>query len=203
MGCAFSFTEKRRKKDAFNRARGLQRLQAKVASGKVSKKHINNRGYNKYLRLQGEATISIDTEAFERDAKWDGLKGYVTNTRLSDEEVIANYHNLWYIERAFRMNKTDLQIRPMYHRLRNRIEGHICICFCAYVLQLEMERLLKAANSTITIDRARELVKTMYALTYTKPGDTRQTKVMLGMDEEQAELYRLVNDWVSRDLGNA
>lgn len=198
-----SFTEKRRKKDAFNRARGLQRLQAKVASGKVSKKHINNRGYNKYLRLQGEATISIDTEAFERDAKWDGLKGYVTNTRLSDEEVIANYHNLWYIERAFRMNKTDLQIRPMYHRLRNRIEGHICICFCAYVLQLEMERLLKAANSTITIDRARELVKTMYALTYTKPGDTRQTKVMLGMDEEQAELYRLVNDWVSRDLGNA
>lgn len=198
-----SFTEKRRKKDAFNRARGLQRLQAKVASGKVSKKHINNRGYNKYLRLQGEATISIDTEAFERDAKWDGLKGYVTNTRLSDEEVIANYHNLWYIERAFRMNKTDLQIRPMYHRLRNRIEGHICICFCAYVLQLEMERLLKAANSTITIDRARELVKKMYALTYTKPGDTRQTKVMLGMDEEQAELYRLVNDWVSRDLGNA
>ena len=101
------------------------------------------------------------------------------------------------------MNKTDLQIRPMYHRLRNRIEGHICICFCAYVLQLEMERLLKAANSTITIDRARELVKTMYALTYTKPGYTRQTKVMLGMDEEQAELYRLVNDWVSRELGNA
>ena len=103
------------------------------------------------------------------------------------------------------MNKTDLQIRPMYHRLRNRIEGHrcICICFCAYGLQLEMERLFKAANSTITIDRASELVKTMYALTYTKPGYTRQTKVMLGMDEEQAELYRLVNDWVSRDLGNA
>ena len=42
-----SYTEKRRKKDAFNRSRGLQRLQTKVASGKVSKKHINNRGYNK------------------------------------------------------------------------------------------------------------------------------------------------------------
>ena len=89
-----SYTEKRRKKDAFNRAKGLQRLQAKVASGKVSKKHINNRGYNKYLRLQGEATISIDHEAFEKDAAWDGLKGYVTNTKLADEEVIANYHNL-------------------------------------------------------------------------------------------------------------
>lgn len=198
-----SYTEKRRKKDAFNRSRGLQRLQAKVASGKVSKKHINNRGYNKYLRLQGEATISIDLEAFEQDAVWDGLKGYVTNTKLADEEVIANYHNLWFIERAFRMNKTDLQIRPMYHRLRYRIEGHICICFCAYVLQLEMERLLKAAHSDITLERARELVKTMYALTYTKPGHTLPTKVMLGMDDEQAELYRLVEDWVKRNLGNA
>lgn len=162
-----SFTEKRRKRDAFNREKGLKRLRQKVASGKVSKKHINNRGYNKYLRIKGEATISIDMEAFVRDAEWDGLKGYVTNTKLSDEEVIGNYHNLWFIERAFRMNKTDLQIRPMYHRLRNRIEGHICICFCAYVLQLEIERLLKAAASELTIDKARELVKTMYALTYT------------------------------------
>lgn len=198
-----SFTEKRRKKDAFNRAKGLQRLQAKVTSGKVSKKHINNRGYNKYLRLHGEATISIDMEAFEQDAAWDGIKGYVTNTKLSDEEVLGNYHNLWYIERAFRMNKTDLQIRPMYHRLRNRIEGHICICFCAYVLQLEIERLLKAANSDLTINKARELVRTMYALTYTKPGHVKPTKVMLRMDSEQLELYQLVDDWVNRNLGNA
>lgn len=197
-----SFTEKRRKKDAFNRTKGLQRLQAKVASGKVSKKHINNRGYNKYLRLQGEATISIDMEAFEQDAAWDGIKGYVTNTKLSDEEVLGNYHNLWYIERAFRMNKTDLQIRPMYHRLRNRIEGHICICFCAYVLQLEIERLLKAANSDF-INKARELIKTMYALTYTKPGHVKPTKVMLRMDPEQQELYQLVDNWVNRNLGNA
>lgn len=198
-----SFTEKRRKKDAFNRAKGLQRLQAKVTSGKVSKKHINNRGYNKYLRLHGEATISIDMEAFEQDAAWDGIKGYVTNAKLSDEEVLGNYHNLWYIERAFRMNKTDLQIRPMYHRLRNRIEGHICICFCAYVLQLEIERLLKAANSDLTINKARELVRTMYALAYTKPGHVKPTKVMLRMDSEQLELYQLVDDWVNRNLGNA
>ena len=198
-----SYTEKRRKKDAFNRAKGLQRLQQRVKSGTLTKKHINNRGYNKYLRLEGETTISIDLEAFEQDAFWDGLKGYVTNTKLTDEEVIANYHNLWFIERAFRMNKSDLQIRPMYHRLRNRIEGHICICFCAYVLQLEMERLLKAAQSNITVERARDLVKTMYALTYTKPGHTQLTKVMLGMDDEQAELFRLVENWVKRDLGNA
>lgn len=198
-----SFTEKRRKKDAYNRAKGLKRLLDKVASGTVGKKHINNRGYNKYLRLEGHATISIDMEAFEKDSSWDGIKGYVTNTTLSDEEVLANYHNLWFIERAFRMNKTDLRIRPMYHRLRNRIEGHICICFCAYVLQLEIERLLKAAGSELTVNKARELVRTMYALTYTKPGHAKPSKVMLRMDPEQQELYRLVENWVTRDLGNA
>lgn len=85
---------------------------------------------------------------------------------------------------------------------RNRIEGHICICFCAYVLQLEMERFLKAAHSKITVERARELV-TMYGLTYTKPGHTRSTKVLLGIDREQAELYHPVEDRVKRDLGNA
>lgn len=198
-----SFTEKRRKKDAFNRAKGLQRLQTKVASGKVTKKHINNRGYNKYLRIEGKAAISIDLEAFEKDAAWDGLKGYVTNTSLPDEEVLANYHNLWFIERAFRMNKTDLQIRPMYHRLRNRIEGHISICFCANVLQIEMKRLLKAANSAITLEKSRELVKTMYALTYTKPDHVKPSKTMLRMDSQQQELYQPVDDWVNRDLGNA
>lgn len=203
LGIVVPMAESRRKRDAVNRAKGLERLRERVASGKVRKEHINNRGYNKYLRIEGEATISIDTDAFEKDSVWDGLKGYVTDTRLPDAEVIANYRNLWFIESAFRMNKTDLRIRPMYHRLRNRIEGHICICFCAYVLHLEIERMLKLSGSAITIDRAREIVKTMYAMTYTKPGHTKPSKVMLKMDQEQQELYDLVKNWVNCDLGSA
>lgn len=70
-----AYTEKRRKKDARNRAKGLKRLQDKVAPGKVTKKHINNRGYNKYLRIKGEATISIDLDAFEQDSAWHWHQG--------------------------------------------------------------------------------------------------------------------------------
>lgn len=66
--------------------------------------------------MSGDVTIEIDYEKFENDAKWDGLKGYVTNTKLKEEVVINNYGNLWHIERAFRMSKTDLRIRPIYHR---------------------------------------------------------------------------------------
>ena len=187
-----SCTERRAKKDAHNRQRGLARLQKKMASGRLTKQNINNRGYNKYLKMEGEVTISINMEKYEADAAWDGIKGYVTNTTIEKDEVIANYSNLWFIERAFRMNKFDLAVRPIFHRLRNRIEGHICICFTAYTIMLELERMLKAAKSEITIYRAQELVKNMYAITYTLPKSKQAKRVYLGMDEEQSELCRLV-----------
>ena len=98
-----SCTEKRAKKDAHNRQRGLARLQKKIVSGRLTKQNINNRGYNKYLKMEGEVTISINMEKYEADAAWDGIKGYVTNTKLTMDEVINNYSNLWFIERAFRI----------------------------------------------------------------------------------------------------
>ena len=191
-----SCTERRAKKDAHNRQRGLARLQKKMASGRLTKQNINNRGYNKYLKMEGEVTISINMEKYEADAAWDGIKGYVTNTTLEKDEVIANYSNLWFIERAFRMNKFDLAVRTIFHRLRNRIEGHICICFTAYTIMLELERILKAAKSEITIYRAQELVKNMYAITYTLPKSKQTKRVYLGMDDEQSELCQMVMpDW--------
>ena len=102
-----SMSDKRARKDRRNRKKGLARLQKRVKTGKLTKSSINNRGYNKYLRLEGEIKITIDEEKFTADALWDGIKGYITNTKLPAKKVIESYGNLWYIERAFRMNKTD------------------------------------------------------------------------------------------------
>jgi transposase len=193
-----SMSDKRAQKDKPNREKGLERLQKRIQSGKLTKSSINNRGYNKYLKLEGEIKISIDDERFLADAAWDGIKGYVTNTKLSVKKVIENYGNPWYIERAFRMNKTDLRIRPIYHHLRNRIEGHICICFIAYTILLEMERMLKYEKSGITVKRAQELTKTMYQLTYRLPKSQLTKTKTLGMDNEQEELYNMVTRWTNR-----
>ncbi len=189
-----SCTEKRARKDAYNRKKGLERLQKKVKSGNLTKQHVNNRGYNKYLKIEGNAAVSIDMEKYEADASWDGIKGYVTNTKLGKEEVIENYGNLWYIERAFRFNKFDLAVRPIYHRLKNRIEGHICICFTSYTILLELERILKDAESDITVHRAQELTKNMYAISYTLPKSNTLKRTILGMDKEQESLYKLVKN---------
>ena len=193
-----SMSDNRAKKERYNREKGLLRLQKRVQSGKLTKSSINNRGYNKYLKLEGKVEITIDQEKFIADAAWEGLKGYLTNTRLSAKNVIECYGNLWYIERAFRMNKTDLRIRPIYHHLRNRIEGHICICFTAYTVLLEMERMLKHSKSEITVKRAQELTKTMYQLTYRLPKSRLTKTKILGMDDWQQELYDMVIRWSSR-----
>jgi transposase len=190
-----SMSDSGAKKDAVNREKGLLRLQKRLKSGKLTKGNINNRGYNKYLKLEGEISVSINMDKYNADAAWDGLKAYKTNTRLSAKKVIENYGNLWYIERAFRMNKTDLRIRPIYHHVRNRIEGHICICFTACTVLLKTERMLKKHLPEISLKRAQELVKTMYQLTYRLPNSRETHTKVFGMSDEQQRLFEAVGRW--------
>ncbi len=179
-------------KDEYNRVRGLQRLEKQIKAGKLTKSSINNKGYNKYLKLKGEVVIEIDYEKFNNDKSWDGLKGYITNTNLSDKQVIENYKNLWQIEKAFRISKTDLRIRPVYHRLKHRIEAHICISFTAYCIYKELERILYKEKSAISLKKATELTHNMYELTYTLPESKHKKSKLLKMDDEQAELYQII-----------
>lgn len=187
-----SYSDKRAKKDAHNRERGLKRLEKRIRSGKLTKSNINNRGYNKYLKLEGEVSIEIDYDKFEKDNRWDGLKAYITNAKLSDKEIIENYSNLWHIEKAFRMSKTDLRIRPIYHRLKRRIEAHICISFTAYCIYKELERILCKEKSNLSIEKAKELTHNMYEITYTLPESKHTKTKLLKMDDRQAELYQIV-----------
>jgi transposase len=187
-----NYSNLRARKDEYNRNRGFKRLEKRVKNGRLTKSNINNRGYNKYLKLEGEVTINVDYDKFKQDTIWDGLKGYITNTKLTNKEVIENYNNLWHIERAFRMSKTDLRIRPIYHRLRHRIEAHICISFTAYCIYKELERVLYQEKSSLSIKKAAELTHNMYQITYTLPDSKHTKSKLLQMDEEQAELYQII-----------
>lgn len=187
-----SYSDKRAKKDAHNRERGLKRLEKRIESGKLTKSNINNRGYNKYLKLEGDVSVEIDYDKYQKDNLWDGLKGYITNTKLSSKDVVANYANLWHVEKAFRMSKTDLRIRPIYHHLQRRIEAHICISFTAYSIYKELERILHKENSNLSIEKAKEITHNMYEITYTLPESKHSKSKLLKMDEQQEELYQII-----------
>lgn len=187
-----TYSKQRASKDNHTRTRGLKRLEKRVKSGKLTKANINNRGYNKYLKLKGSLFVEVDYKAFEKDALWDGLKGYITNAKITDSKVVENYKNLWHIEKAFRMSKTDLRIRPIYHRLKNRIEAHICISFTAYSIYKELERVLYKEKSNLSLKCAAELTQNMYQVTYTLPESKHTKSVLLNMDERQTVLYQII-----------
>jgi len=186
-----SYTDKRAKKDRHNRERGLKRLEKNLKNGRLTKSHINNRGYNKYLKFSGEINIEINYQRFEADNQWDGLKGYLTNSNLPSKIIIENYKNLWHIEKAFRISKTDLKIRPIYHRIRERIEAHICISFSAYTIYKELERILYQNKAPFSAQRAAELTKTIYALDYELPDAKIKETIDIGMSEEQKLLCQI------------
>jgi transposase len=187
-----AYANNRAAKDEHNRKRGLQRLEKQIRVGKLTKSNINNKGYNKYLKMQGDVTIEIDYEKYHADKCWDGLKGYITNTKLTGKQVIENYQNLWHIEKAFRMSKTDLRVRPIYHRLKHRIEAHICIAFTAYSIYKELERVLYKEKSTLSLKKAAELTHNMYQISYTLPDSKHTKSKILKMDNQQAELYQII-----------
>ncbi len=84
----------------------------------------------------------VDWDLVERARYLAGLKGYVTNIdpdTMDGQQVVAAYHDLYQVERSFRMTKSDLAARPIFHRLRDSIEAHLTIVFAALAVSREAQ----------------------------------------------------------------
>ena len=180
-----SYSEQRAAKDRHNRDKGIQRLRKAYSSGKISKRNVNQRGYNKFLVIENDVMVSIDEDKIIADARWDGLKSYVTNTDLPASEVIDQYHGLWVVERAFRITKGSLEARPIFHFTERRIEAHICICFVAYKLYKELERLLRLLGITLSVDKVLDIAKTISTVSIRFEDGTVHTRTLLNTAEER------------------
>lgn len=186
-----SYSKKREAKDRHNREKGLKRLEKKVKNNKLTKEVINNRGYNKYLTLEGETKVTINYQKFEADSVWDGLKGHVTNTELTAEKVIGGYANLWQVEKAFRMSKTDLRFRPIFHRKEDRIKAHLLICFAAYAILKELEIKIKENKIGLSVQKTIEVLKEVQELTYQLPKSRQIKRKLLRPTDIQQQLLSM------------
>lgn len=180
-----SYSEQRAAKDRHNRDKGIQRLRKAYSSGKINKRNVNQRGYNKFLVIENDVMVSIDEDKIAADARWDGLKSYITNTDLAAGEVIDQYHGLWVVERAFRITKGTLEARPIFHFTERRIEAHICICFVAYKLYKELERLLRLLGIGLSVDKVLDIAKTVSTVSIRLQDGTISTRTMLKTEEER------------------
>jgi transposase len=88
---------------------------------------------SKFLKITGQKK-EIDYKMIEEARKKAGIKGYVTNLECDAQIIIDGYHNLFQVEKTFRMAKSDLQARPIFHQTRDSIEAHLTVCFAALAI---------------------------------------------------------------------
>jgi transposase len=188
-----TYSDERAKKDKYNREKGIRKLEKRIKTGRLTKSSINNRGYNKFLKLDGQINVNFDLKKIEEDKRWDGLKGYLSNAKLNKNQIVENYQHLWQIEKAFRIAKTDLKIRPIYHRLQRRIEAHICISFAAYKVYKELERQLTEKKATISAAEAIEIADYIHQITIQLPQSGKTVKKTILNTDEQRYLADLFN----------
>ncbi|MEM8565116.1 MAG: hypothetical protein AAGF85_01560 [Bacteroidota bacterium] len=96
-----------------------------------------------------------------------------------------------WLEKAFKISKTDLRASPIFHRIERRIEAHITICFAAYAMFKELERALKANKATFSANRAIDLIRNMYQITVQLPESLDWVEIPLRNDDEQQRLIEI------------
>ena len=122
----WSYSAKRARRDQRTLTAQEDRARAIVAGEKKAKTA-------RFVKTSG-TDRALDEASLARARSLVGLKGYVTNAPVSlmpAAEVIAKYHDLWNVEKSFRMSKSDLEARPMFNRKRDAIEAHLTIVFAA------------------------------------------------------------------------
>lgn len=112
----------------------------------------------KFVKQSADKSLLLDSELISKAASLEGIKGYLTNTTLDPQLVIDRYHDLWQIEHTFRVSKTDLEARPIFHRLDETITAHVTIIFAALAVSkylelatgLSINRIITAAEKLLT-----------------------------------------------------
>jgi Transposase DDE domain len=140
------YSFQRAEKNKRDRERQVQKVQRDINNHKPLLRK------RKYLDFASDIKMAphLNQKQVEKDAQFDGLKGYLTSlNEMLPDEVIGYYKNLWKVEAAFRMSKSDLKERPVFHSKEKRILAHLCICFVSLLVMIETERILKAKSCSL------------------------------------------------------
>ena len=136
--------EEERRKDAHDREAIVAHLKEQLRQG--DKSLVANKGYRRYLKVQGDHHFAIDEKQIKTEARYDGLWVLRTNTLYNAETVAHVYKALWTVEDIIRTTKSIMDTRPIYHRCNETIRGHVFCSFLALLLKTELERRMKFAD---------------------------------------------------------
>ena len=136
--------EEERRKDAHDREAIVAHLKEQLRNG--DKSLVGNKGYRRYLKVEGSSHFVIDEKQLKAEERYDGLWVLRTNTVYNAETVAHVYKALWTVEDIIRTAKSILETRPIYHKCNATIRGHVFCSFLALLLKTELERRMKFAD---------------------------------------------------------
>jgi len=166
--------------------------QIKKAEEFVAKKSSGKRA--KFVKKLSKEAVELNKALIEKHKLLLGIKGYCTNiteSDLSNEETIARYYNLWRIEQSFRMSKSDLQTRPIFHHKEDAIRSHVLICFVALIIEKYLE-----LSTNLSLRKIRDLI---WGITETHIQDKLTKKIFIFSsptnDITSSSLAELAKSW--------
>ena len=129
--------EEERRKDARDRACILAALRQQLRRG--DKSLIGNKGYRRFLKIEGDGHFLIDEKQVALEECYDGLFVLRSDTDHDAETIARVYKMLWMVEDTFRTAKSIMETRPIFHKCDETIRGHVFCSFLALVLKHELE----------------------------------------------------------------
>jgi transposase len=136
------YSKKRASKDKSDREKQIKKAEFQIIKGNPILKRI------RFLKEKTKTKYELNQHLIDKDIVLDGLKGYYTNTNEIDTRLLINrYKDLWHVEKAFRIAKSDLLARPMFHHKKENVKAHILIVFVslaiAKIIELETKLSIK------------------------------------------------------------
>jgi hypothetical protein len=135
--------EEERRKDAHDRQAIVAHLREQLRRG--DKSLVGNKGYRRYLKVEGNGHFAIDEKQLKAEQRYDGLWVLRTNSDYNPETTAHVYKSLWVVEDIIRTTKSILETRPIYHKRDETIRGHVFCSFLALMLKQELEKRIKQA----------------------------------------------------------
>lgn len=181
-----SYKPSRARNDLHKRTKILKRLENKQGNTQQLLKTTAK----KYMTTADEK-ISLDLDKISHDAEWDGMHGIVTNiVNAKTSDLIRRYSNLWRIEEAFRINKHNLRMRPIYHYKPERIKSHIALCYMTFAVLKLIQYQTQLTQPRHTIDNIIETMLSVQASIYTHKVTKDQYRIPGRMSNDASSLYQ-------------
>jgi transposase len=190
-----SYKKSRAIVDAKHRQQILDKIMKLVGDdGKADgKKLISNSGVKKFTKSEGSAKFVLDQAKIDVDSAWDGMHGVITNIKDVDAvEIIGRYKRLWVIEDCFRINKTDLKVRPIYHWKKERIEAHIAMCYMSFAILKHLQYQV-CLTQKISVHKIIEELLGVQSSIYVHKVTKDRYRVPSRLSNEARKIYKAFN----------